>query len=72
MRLRSSLDLIDCRHCRAFVLFLHCRSFCVSLCRRKTLGMNGSSPTKDIEAYPVSRRVNNPSNDEPGCVESVT
>jgi putative SOS response-associated peptidase YedK len=28
-------------------------------------------PTEDMEAYPVSRRVNNPSNDEPGCVESV-
>ena len=30
-----------------------------------------SYPTEDMEAYPVSRRVNNPSNDEPGCVESV-
>ena len=29
------------------------------------------NPTEDMEAYPVSRRVNNPSNDEPGCVESV-
>ncbi len=28
-------------------------------------------PTEDMEAYPVSRRVNNPSNNEPGCVESV-
>jgi len=28
-------------------------------------------PTEDMEAYPASRRVNNPSNDEPGCVESV-
>jgi putative SOS response-associated peptidase YedK len=28
-------------------------------------------PTNDMEAYPVSRRVNNPSNNEPGCVESV-
>jgi putative SOS response-associated peptidase YedK len=28
-------------------------------------------PTEDIEAYPVSRRLNNPSNDEPGCVECV-
>ena len=28
-------------------------------------------PTEDMEAYPVSRRVNNPSNDEAGCVESV-
>jgi putative SOS response-associated peptidase YedK len=28
-------------------------------------------PAEDIEAYPVSRRVNNPSNDEPGCVECV-
>ena len=25
----------------------------------------------DMEAYPVSRRVNSPSNDEPGCVERV-
>ena len=28
-------------------------------------------PTEEMEAYPVSRRVNNPSNNEPGCVESV-
>jgi putative SOS response-associated peptidase YedK len=28
-------------------------------------------PTNGMEAYPVSRRVNNPSNNEPGCVESV-
>src|SRR3712207_7809117 len=25
----------------------------------------------DMEAYPVSRRVNSPSNNEPSCVESV-
>ena len=28
-------------------------------------------PPEDMEAYPVSRRVNNPSNNEPSCVESV-
>jgi putative SOS response-associated peptidase YedK len=28
-------------------------------------------PAADMEAYPVSRRVNSPSNDEPGCVERV-
>ena len=28
-------------------------------------------PTEEMEAYPVSRRVNNPSNNEPECVESV-
>ena len=28
-------------------------------------------PTADLEAYPVSRWVNNPSNDGPGCVERV-
>jgi putative SOS response-associated peptidase YedK len=28
-------------------------------------------PADGMEAYPVSRRVNNPSNNEPGCVESV-
>lgn len=28
-------------------------------------------PVEDMEAYPVSRRVNSPSNDEPGCVERV-
>ena len=140
MRLRSSFDLIDCRHCRVFVLFLHRRSFCVSLRRRKIpwderlfafAGLwekwNGDEegeirsctilttdandlvggihhrtpvilppetydlwldpavreaeqqflslfvpyPTEDMEAYPVSRRINDPSKDEPGCVESV-
>ena len=35
------------------------------------LSVLGPYPTEDMEAYPVSRRVNNPSNDEPGCVESV-
>ena len=28
-------------------------------------------PAAEMEAYPVSRRVNSPSNDEPGCVERV-
>jgi putative SOS response-associated peptidase YedK len=28
-------------------------------------------PHGDMEAYPVSRRVNSPSNNEPSCVESV-
>ena len=28
-------------------------------------------PPGDMEAYPVSRRVNSPSNNEPSCVESV-
>ena len=28
-------------------------------------------PPSDMEAYPVSRRVNSPSNNEPSCVESV-
>jgi putative SOS response-associated peptidase YedK len=28
-------------------------------------------PPDDMEAYPVSRRVNSPSNNEPSCVESV-
>ncbi len=28
-------------------------------------------PAGDMETYPVSRRVNNPSNDGPGCVERV-
>ncbi|MBA2715307.1 MAG: SOS response-associated peptidase [Rubrobacteraceae bacterium] len=28
-------------------------------------------PAADMEAYPVSRRVNSPSNDEPSCVERV-
>ncbi len=28
-------------------------------------------PPNDMEAYPVSRRVNSPSNNEPSCVESV-
>ena len=28
-------------------------------------------PVEDMEAYPVSRRVNSPSNDGPGCVERV-
>src|SRR5918992_842703 len=28
-------------------------------------------PAQDMEVYPVSRRGNNTSNDEPGCVESV-
>jgi putative SOS response-associated peptidase YedK len=28
-------------------------------------------PVEGMEAYPVSRRVNSPSNDEPGCVERV-
>jgi putative SOS response-associated peptidase YedK len=28
-------------------------------------------PTDEMEAYPVSRRVNSPSNDDPGCVERV-
>ncbi len=28
-------------------------------------------PGEDMEACPVSRRVNSPSNDEPGCVERV-
>ena len=139
IRLRSSFDLIDCRHCRVFVPFLHRRSFCVSLRRRKNSwderlfafaglweSWNGDEegeirfctvltadandlvgevhhrmpiilpsetydlwldpavreaeqflsllvpyPTEDMEAYPVSRRVNNPSNDKPRCVESV-
>jgi len=35
------------------------------------LSVLGPYPTEDMEAYPVSRRLNNPSNDEPGCVESV-
>ncbi|MDQ3303302.1 MAG: SOS response-associated peptidase, partial [Actinomycetota bacterium] len=26
-------------------------------------------PGEDMEAYPVSRRVNSPSNNEPGCIE---
>jgi putative SOS response-associated peptidase YedK len=29
-------------------------------------------PTETMEAYPVSRRVNSPSNDEPSVIESVT
>jgi putative SOS response-associated peptidase YedK len=28
-------------------------------------------PAEVMEAYPVSRRVNSPSNNEPGCIESV-
>jgi len=28
-------------------------------------------PAEAMEAYPVSRRVNSPSNNEPGCIESV-
>ena len=28
-------------------------------------------PATDMETYPVSRMVNSPSNDEPGCVERV-
>lgn len=30
-----------------------------------------SYPAQVMEVYPVSRRVNNTSKDEPGCVESV-
>ena len=29
-------------------------------------------PAEELEAYPVSRTVNNPANDVPQCVESVT
>lgn len=29
-------------------------------------------PASGMDAYPVSRRVNNPSNDDPGCVERVS
>lgn len=29
-------------------------------------------PADRLEAYPVSKRVNNPSNDDPGCVEAVS
>ena len=28
-------------------------------------------PAEAMEAYPVSRRVNKPSNNEPSCIESV-
>ena len=28
-------------------------------------------PAEVMEAYPVSRRVNSPSNNEPGCIEAV-
>ncbi|MDQ4043273.1 MAG: SOS response-associated peptidase [Actinomycetota bacterium] len=35
------------------------------------LSLMSPYPTEEMEAYPVSRRVNNPANNEPGCVESV-
>ena len=31
----------------------------------------GMSPSVQLEAYPVSTRVNKPENDDPGCIERV-
>jgi putative SOS response-associated peptidase YedK len=39
--------------------------------RDQLLSLLAPYPTEDMEAHPVSRRVNNPSNNEPQCVESV-
>ena len=39
--------------------------------REQLLSLLVPYPTGEMEAYPVSQRVNNPSNNEPGCVESV-
>lgn len=37
--------------------------------RKELLSMLASYPTKEMEAYPVSRRVNRPANDEPGVLK---
>jgi len=34
-------------------------------------GVVGMSSSFELEAYPVSTRVNKPANDDPGCIERV-
>lgn len=37
----------------------------------KLLGMLGPYPERRMEAYPVSRRVNSPANDDPGLIDRI-